>query len=112
LDRLGRREKAAVRLSDEGAFFYIPFSGLQSMVEVFGRRIIKLLVQRGLLNEDVAHILLSRRHSGFSIDSSVRKRARARPLRGCAPRLVFLLLIFQHHESRLSHDVRPALLQV
>ena len=33
---------------DEGTFFYIPFSGLQSMVEVFRRRVIKLLVQREL----------------------------------------------------------------
>ena len=35
---------------EEGAFFYIPFSGLQSMVEVFRRRVIKLLVERELLN--------------------------------------------------------------
>jgi hypothetical protein len=57
---------------DEGTFFYIPFSGLQSMVEVFRRRVIKLLVGRGLLNEDSARNLLSWRHSGFSIDNSVR----------------------------------------
>jgi len=57
---------------DEGTFFYIPFSGLQSMVEVFRRRVIKLLVGRGLLNEDFARNLLSWKHSGFSIDNSVR----------------------------------------
>jgi hypothetical protein len=57
---------------DEGTFFYIPFSGLQSMVEVFRRWVIKLLVGRGLLNEDFARNLLSWRHSGFSIDNSVR----------------------------------------
>ena len=57
---------------DEGTFFYIPFSGLQSMVEVFRRRVIKLVVQRELLNDDFARNLLSWRHSGFSIDNSVR----------------------------------------
>jgi hypothetical protein len=57
---------------EEGTFFYIPFSGLQSMVEVFRRRVIKLLVQRELLNEDFARNLLSWKHSGFSIDNSVR----------------------------------------
>jgi hypothetical protein len=57
---------------DEGTFFYIPFSGLQSMVEVFRRRVIKLLVKRKLLNDDFARNLLSWKHSGFSIDNSVR----------------------------------------
>jgi len=57
---------------DEGTFFYIPFSGLQSMVEVFRRRVIKLLEQRELLNDDFARNLLSWKHSGFSIDNSVR----------------------------------------
>jgi len=57
---------------EEGTFFYIPFSGLQSMVEVFRRRVIKLVVERKLLNEDFARNLLSWKHSGFSIDNSVR----------------------------------------
>jgi hypothetical protein len=57
---------------EEGTFFYIPFSGLQSMVEVFRRRVIKLLVERERLNEDFARNLLSWKHSGFSIDNSVR----------------------------------------
>ena len=55
-----------------GTFFYIPFSGLQSMTELFRRRVIKLLVQRELLNDDFARNLLSWKHSGFSIDNSVR----------------------------------------
>jgi hypothetical protein len=57
---------------DEGPFFFIPFSGLPSMFEVFRRRVIKLLVKRKLLNDDFARNLLSWRHSGFSIDNSVR----------------------------------------
>ena len=42
------------------------------MTELFGRRVIKLLVDRELLNEDFARNLLSWKHSGFSIDNSVR----------------------------------------
>jgi hypothetical protein len=42
------------------------------MVEVFRRRVITLLVQRELLNENFARNLLSWKHSGFSIDNSVR----------------------------------------
>jgi hypothetical protein len=57
---------------EEGTFFYIPFSGLQSMTELFRRRVIKLLVGQELLNEDLARNLLSWKHSGFSIDNSVR----------------------------------------
>ncbi len=52
--------------------FFIPFSSLQSMVEVFRRRVIKLLVERELLNVNFARNLLSGRYSGFSIDNSVR----------------------------------------
>ncbi|MEM6411840.1 MAG: transposase, partial [Pseudomonadota bacterium] len=57
---------------EEGTFFYIPFSGLQSMTDLFRRRVIKLLVQRELLAEDFVRNLLSWKHSGFSIDNSVR----------------------------------------
>jgi hypothetical protein len=57
---------------EEGTFFYIPFSGLQSMVEVFRRRVIKLLAGRELLSQNFARNLLSWKHSGFSIDNSVR----------------------------------------
>ncbi len=57
---------------DEGTFYYIPFSGLDSMIEVFRRRVIGMLMNRGLLKDDLAKNLLSWRHSGFSIDNSVR----------------------------------------
>jgi hypothetical protein len=39
---------------------------------LFRRRVIKLLVERQLLSEDFARNLLSWKHSGFSIDNSVR----------------------------------------
>ena len=57
---------------EESTFFYIPFSGLRSMIEVFRCRVITLLVQHELLNEAFAWNLLSWKHSGFSIDNSVR----------------------------------------
>ena len=57
---------------DEGTFFHIPFSGLQSMIEVFRGCVVRLLADRELLNDDFAQNLLSWRHSGFSIDNSVR----------------------------------------
>jgi hypothetical protein len=46
-------------LDEKGTFFYIPFSGLQLMAEVFRRRVIKILVEHELLNEDLARTLLS-----------------------------------------------------
>ena len=42
------------------------------MVELFRRRVIKLPVERQLLNEDFAGNLLSWKYSGFRIDNSVR----------------------------------------
>jgi hypothetical protein len=47
---------------NEGTFFYIPFAGLQPMVEVFRRRVIKLLVERELLNAEFESHRLYRRH--------------------------------------------------
>ena len=41
---------------NEGAFFYIPFSGLDAMVEVFRRRVVWLLVEKELLDELTQHI--------------------------------------------------------
>ena len=39
------------------------------MTDLFRRRLIKLLVDRELLNEDFARNLLSWKHSGFSPDA-------------------------------------------
>jgi hypothetical protein len=57
---------------DEGTFFYIPFASLRLMVEVFQRRVVKLLVEREIQNPNFAQKLLSLRRSGLSIDNSVR----------------------------------------
>jgi len=34
---------------EHGSFFYIPFNGLQAMVEVFRRRVIRMFTEKGLL---------------------------------------------------------------
>ena len=56
----------------EGTFVSVPFAGLQAMTEAFRRRVITLLVDKQLLSEVFGENLLSWRHSGFSIDNSVR----------------------------------------
>ncbi len=38
---------------DEGTFYYVPFSGLDSMIEVFRRRVIGMLMDRELLKADL-----------------------------------------------------------
>ena len=75
---------------DVGAFFYIPFSGLQSMVEVLRRRVVKLLMDQELLNEDFARNLLSARlwsckHLRFQ---HRQQRSRPRQVRPGEPRRV------------------------
>ncbi|HEB11624.1 MAG TPA: hypothetical protein ENI06_10480 [Spirochaetales bacterium] len=55
-----------------GNFVYIPFSNLSQMTECFRRRVIKLFIEKKLINQHMADNLLRWRHSGFSIDSSIR----------------------------------------
>ena len=57
---------------EEGTFFYIPFSGLEAMVEVFRSRVIWMFVEKQLLNNEFATKLLSWRHLRFSINNIVR----------------------------------------
>ena len=64
---------------EEGTFFYIPFSSLQSMVEIFRHGVIKLLVEKELLNQSFARNLLSWHHSGFSQDAGPSSNRRLRP---------------------------------
>ena len=51
-----------------GNFVYIPFSNLSAMTECFRRRVIKLFIEKKLINQHVAGNLLNWSHSGFSID--------------------------------------------
>ena len=54
-----------------GNFVYIPFSNLSQMTECFRRRVIKLFIEKKLINQHMADNLLSWRHSGFSVDASI-----------------------------------------
>ncbi|WP_319560361.1 transposase [Marispirochaeta sp.] len=56
----------------DGTFVYLPFSGLEKMTEYFRRSVVRFFTEKKLLTEQFAQNLLSWRHSGFSIDNSVR----------------------------------------
>lgn len=53
---------------EDGTFIPVPLSGLDQMTEVFRRRLIWLLVEKGLLSEEFARDLLSWRNSGFGYE--------------------------------------------
>ena len=57
---------------EQGTFVYIPPGNLQTMTELLRRRLVALPVAQKLLNRRLARNMLSWRHSGFSIDNSVR----------------------------------------
>jgi hypothetical protein len=59
-------------LNREGVFtpLQLPPAGVAE--ELFRRRVIRMLVRRGRLEEDAAAGLLSWRHSGFSVHSAIR----------------------------------------
>ena len=55
-----------------GTIVHIPLGSLEAMTELLRRRVIALLVDRKLLDRTFARTMLSWRHSGCSIDNSVR----------------------------------------
>ena len=57
---------------EQGTFVYIPLGHLQAMTELLRCRVVTLLVAHKLLDRRFARNMLSWRHSGFSIDNSVR----------------------------------------
>ena len=57
---------------EDGTFVYLPFSGLEKMTEYFRRSVVRFFTEKKLLTEQFARNLLSWKHSGFSIDNSVR----------------------------------------
>ncbi len=61
-----------MQFDQNGNFVYIPFSNLSAMTECLRRRVIKLFIEKKLINQHVADNLLRLSHSGFSIDSSIR----------------------------------------
>ena len=56
---------------EAGNFIHIPFGNLQQMTECFRRAVIKLFLERKLINQGMADNLLTWRHSGFSVDASI-----------------------------------------
>jgi hypothetical protein len=57
---------------EDGTFVYLPFSGLEKMTEYFRRTVLRFFSERKLLSEQFSRNMLSWKHSGFSIDNSVR----------------------------------------
>ena len=58
--------------SGEGVFTPLPLPPADVVEELFRRRVIRMLVRRGRLDEDAAAGLLSWRHSGFSVHHAIR----------------------------------------
>ena len=58
-------------IDEAGSFHHIPIKDSAKLTEVFRRRVIKLFVDRGLLDSRFALKILSWKHPGFSVDVSV-----------------------------------------
>ncbi len=56
----------------DGNFVHIPIIDLENMKECFRKSVIKYFEDNKLLSSDLAKNLLSWKHSGFSIDNSIR----------------------------------------
>jgi hypothetical protein len=59
-----------------GVFRRLPRLDDARLVEIFGREVLKLLVDRGLLSPEWAERILSWRHTGFNVHSRVRVRTK------------------------------------
>ncbi len=57
---------------ENGRFVHIPFGNLDRMSEYFRRVIIKFFLKKELISARLATSLINWRHSGFSVDNSVR----------------------------------------
>jgi len=58
-------------IDETGSFYHIPIKDTSRLTEVFRRRVIKLFVDKGLLDRSFALKILSWKQSGFSVDNSV-----------------------------------------
>jgi hypothetical protein len=59
-------------IDERGSFHHIPIKDTSPLTEVFRQRVIKYFVDKGLLESSFARNLLSWKHSGFSVDNSVK----------------------------------------
>ena len=58
-------------IDEADSFHHISIKDVASHTEVFRRQVIKLFVDRGLLDRRFSLKILSWKHSGFSVDASV-----------------------------------------
>lgn len=56
----------------EGQFVFLPIHNTQKLTECFRRRVIAMFLDKGLIAESFAEMLLRWKHSGFSVDNTVR----------------------------------------
>jgi hypothetical protein len=56
----------------EDQFVFLPIHDTQKLTEYFRRRVIALFLRKNLITESFSEMLLSWRHSGFSVNNSVR----------------------------------------
>jgi hypothetical protein len=68
-------------IDENNSFHYLPIKDTSQLAEVFRRRMIKYLVLKGLLDRNFALNLLSWKHSGFSVDNSVKIPATSKAAR-------------------------------
>jgi hypothetical protein len=68
-------------IDEAGSFHHIPIKDKLPLIKVFRRRVLKLFVNRGLLDPYFARKILSWKHSGFSVDNSVPIPASSRKAR-------------------------------
>jgi hypothetical protein len=59
-------------IDEESCFHYLPIKDTSKLTEVFRQRVIKYFVDKGLLDRSFALKLLAWKHSGFSVDNSVK----------------------------------------
>lgn len=59
-------------IDEESCFHYLPIKDTSKLTEVFRQRVIKYFVDKGLLDRSFALKLLVWKHSGFSVDNSVK----------------------------------------
>jgi hypothetical protein len=59
-------------IDENNSFHYLPIKDTSKLTEVFRQRVIKYFVDKGLLESSFARNLLSWKHSGFSVDNSVK----------------------------------------
>ena len=59
-------------IDENNSFHYLPITDTSKLTEVFRQRVIKYFVYKGLLESSFARKLLSWKHSGFSVDNSMK----------------------------------------